>query len=643
MQVSARLLLSVGLVASIAQAVHHQVTVGKGGELKFVPATIHAKEGDTVTYTFFARNHSVAQSSFSEPCQPLAGGIFSGFVPNQSPDVASWTTFTVTVRDTNPIWIYCSQPNGNHCQKGMLHAINPPAEGNTFEKFAELATNAPTSTSPANGLPAGGLRQTHVEVGKDGKLTFEPSNIIEPKNTLVKFNFHPRNHSVVKSTFDRPCMPSMGGFSSGFIPTTVSPSGVEFEIIIPDDEPIWFYCAQGRHCQTGMVGSINAPATGNTVEAFIAKAKQVEQPSAIEPIAPVGGSLFVNGQRIHSFNGAVLPDSLQPSVAPSSTDASSPTQSTPPASSQTLPPPGADVPAYYHDKAGGGKPTHWGWASNMSADATAYLHLHQLIEDVILHLLWEVYAKLESPGGAWAGVYPKAIVDTIGAWAGQSVVHRATTAECLAHYQRPLLAPCSYRVSVDDDKAFLAAYSKLNLAQIGALIDISAKIAQHDPFIIPVLMTQVGAKSRAAAVVNMMQNHMAAAAPREVAIPAQLAWSFVRRGFVESCPDEVAGMPNEPWPALEVVARQEEGGRMVSVDVRYEGSGSGEHFVAWLGPYGQLEFTPVRSEGDRRTAAVPADWYGDVWIAVVNRSGIRLEELKDHMVAGPEMVWVRQP
>lgn len=304
------------------------------------------------------------------------------------------------------------------------------------------------------------------------------------------------------------------------------------------------------------------------------------------------------------------------------------------------------MPAYYRDKAGGGKPTHWGWASNMSAEATTYLHVHQLIEDVILHLLWEAYKRLEAPGGAFAAVYPRAIVDTIGAWAGQAVVHRATTAECLAHYQRPPLEPCRYRLPTDDldyAAAFLGAYARLNLVQVGALIDISARVARHDPFLVPVLMTQVGAKSRAAAVVNMMQNHMAAAAPREVAIPAQLAWSFVRRRFVESCPAEVAGMPDEPWPALEVVATREEGGRTVSVDVSYEGSGSGEHFAVWLGPYGQLEFTPVRAEGDRRTAAVPGDWYGDVWVAVVSRSGIALEDLKDHMVAGPELVWVSQP
>jgi len=51
-----------------------------------------------------------------------------------------------------------------------------------------------------------------------------------------------------------------GGFTSGFIPTSVSPSGATFQIIVNNTTPVWFYCAQTKktHCQAGMVGSINA-------------------------------------------------------------------------------------------------------------------------------------------------------------------------------------------------------------------------------------------------------------------------------------------------------------------------------------------------------------------------------------------------
>lgn len=31
-----------------------------------------------------------------------------------------------------------------------------------------------------------------------------------------------------------------------------------FTIPVTDTKPIWFYCSQGKHCQSGMVGVINA-------------------------------------------------------------------------------------------------------------------------------------------------------------------------------------------------------------------------------------------------------------------------------------------------------------------------------------------------------------------------------------------------
>ena len=32
-------------------------------------------------------------------------------------------TYTVMIKDTNPVWYYCSQ--GKHCQDGMVGVINP--------------------------------------------------------------------------------------------------------------------------------------------------------------------------------------------------------------------------------------------------------------------------------------------------------------------------------------------------------------------------------------------------------------------------------------------------------------------------------------------------------------------------------------
>ncbi|KAK0726430.1 hypothetical protein B0T21DRAFT_453057 [Apiosordaria backusii] len=591
-------------LVGLAQAAHHQVTVGKGG-LKFVPEVVKAQKHDTITYTFFAKNHSVAQSSFDKPCQPLDGAIFSGFVPNDSQDVASRTTFTMTVEDDKPIWLYCSQPNGDHCQKGMVHAINPPETGNTIEAYKEKAKDAPKSTSPQGGLPKIGRREIAVDVGKDG-LKFVPSDIKEPVGTFVKFNFSPKNHSVVQSTFDKPCQFQEHGFSSGHIPTkegTVSPA--TFNIEIKDNKPIWFYCAQptGNHCQSGMVGSINAPTEGNTLAAFIEKAKTAPTPSTIETSAPLGGIILVNGKEVKTFNGNELPVEFREGGGQSTTPSATATHSLPPASSQTLPAWGSpDVPDYFANKTGGhNKPKHWNWADKLSPSASAFLQLHLQIENLITHLLWEAYLKLED--GDWKGVYPQTITASIGAWAAQSILHSATT------------------------------------STIGALIDISAQIAKEDPFLVPVVMTQVGAKSRAAGVVNMMRNHLAGVAPREIGVPVGLAWSFVLGKYVESCPEEVKveGLEgNKAWPGVKV-AKVETGedGLAVRAEVEYEGSG--EHWVAWIGPWGELEYSKVE-EGKK--VGVPKGWTGDVFVVVVDREGVGLGEIGKHVVAGPEQVWL---
>lgn len=57
--------------------------------------------------------------------------------------------FTVTINDTNPIWLYCSQTIASHCQNGMSMVINPPTTGNTLAKYQAAAKSVKVSTSPA--------------------------------------------------------------------------------------------------------------------------------------------------------------------------------------------------------------------------------------------------------------------------------------------------------------------------------------------------------------------------------------------------------------------------------------------------------------------------------------------------------------
>jgi plastocyanin len=113
-------LLRLAAIAAIVEAQAGsvvKVTVGADGLLLYSPSNIGAEVGTVVEFEFFPNNHSVTQSSFMDPCHPLAGGFFSGFVPTQ--DSPSATTFSIIVNDTNPIWFYCGQTTGNHCQSGM--------------------------------------------------------------------------------------------------------------------------------------------------------------------------------------------------------------------------------------------------------------------------------------------------------------------------------------------------------------------------------------------------------------------------------------------------------------------------------------------------------------------------------------------
>ncbi|KAL1849912.1 hypothetical protein Daus18300_013107 [Diaporthe australafricana] len=133
--------------------VTHSVVAGRGGALVFDPENVVAEIGDIVEWHFLPKNHSVAQSSFGQPCVPdasLAQPFFSGFQPidaaqaPQDPNV-----FQIIVNDKTPIWYYCAQTTGNHCQKGMAGVINQNFDSqNTLSAYKALAAGTGTSVVP---------------------------------------------------------------------------------------------------------------------------------------------------------------------------------------------------------------------------------------------------------------------------------------------------------------------------------------------------------------------------------------------------------------------------------------------------------------------------------------------------------------
>ena len=129
-----------------------------------------------------------------------------------------------------------------------------------------IATDTTMSSSGATPSESGKVALHVVKVSnKNGDLKFTPDVVKANTGDMVQFQFYPKNHSVVQSTFDQPCqpiamnMPSVKGFFSGFMPVkptdTMLPS---YTVMVKNASmPMWFYCSQGKHCQSGMVGVIN--------------------------------------------------------------------------------------------------------------------------------------------------------------------------------------------------------------------------------------------------------------------------------------------------------------------------------------------------------------------------------------------------
>lgn len=140
------------------------ITVGvgnKNGDLIFNPDEITAEEGDMIHFKFWPKNHSVAQSTFAAPCEPMENGFWSGFVNTTDNEKAADTTFIYEVTNASaPIWFYCTQ--GQHCQGGMVGVINPPQNNpnRTLDAFKELAADASENVSPQATAGEGGELNT---------------------------------------------------------------------------------------------------------------------------------------------------------------------------------------------------------------------------------------------------------------------------------------------------------------------------------------------------------------------------------------------------------------------------------------------------------------------------------------------------
>ena len=107
-------------LASTVSAATFQVQVGASG-LTYTPSSVNASTGDTVTFVFSPKNHTVTQSSFAAPCQPLSNGTDSNYQPTTA-NASNVPSYSLTVNSTAPAWFYCKQTTyGVNLQ--ILHII----------------------------------------------------------------------------------------------------------------------------------------------------------------------------------------------------------------------------------------------------------------------------------------------------------------------------------------------------------------------------------------------------------------------------------------------------------------------------------------------------------------------------------------
>ncbi|THH26602.1 hypothetical protein EUX98_g7585 [Antrodiella citrinella] len=190
--------------AALAQTpVNHVVLVGANGTLTYSPAQIQASVGDTVSFQFVSKNHTVTQSTFAAPCSNTTNpdgtpGVDSGFQFVEA-NATAFQQWTITVNNAStPMWFYCRQTG--HCGMGMVFAINPTA-AKTFEAFqtaAEATVSNTTSGSSSAGGAYGGSTTPTSAGGSGSTPVASPTNSGTSSGAVgVKAGSAAASHSLV--------------------------------------------------------------------------------------------------------------------------------------------------------------------------------------------------------------------------------------------------------------------------------------------------------------------------------------------------------------------------------------------------------------------------------------------------------------
>jgi len=115
--------------------------------------------------------------------------------------------------------------------------------------FTYIALAATTLLGFSAAAPALEVRSTGVihriwagSTAANNGLHFEPENVVAEPGDLIEFHFLPKNHTVVQSSFDKPCEPLANGQGvfSGFNFATASGEAKNvFTFMVQNKETMW--------------------------------------------------------------------------------------------------------------------------------------------------------------------------------------------------------------------------------------------------------------------------------------------------------------------------------------------------------------------------------------------------------------------
>jgi len=175
------------LSSVVVNAADILVKVGANNGLVFSPTDITANAGDTISFQFQGKNHSVTQSTFANPCvrqTTPTQGVDSGFM-FVAPNSTTLPQWSITVNNAStPLWFFCAQTNPvSHCQQGMVFAVNAPPT-KTFAQFQAAAKSGGSNSTATNSTTTGGGAGTSAGTGGASGATTSPTTA--PKSGAMK-------------------------------------------------------------------------------------------------------------------------------------------------------------------------------------------------------------------------------------------------------------------------------------------------------------------------------------------------------------------------------------------------------------------------------------------------------------------------